>query len=277
MVPESYEVRTTFDGDLDQHHRAAPAVPVSLIGDLCTLVDPRPEHRLLQIGAGTGKVTMPLAAIGCQIVALEPDPRLAAYAARWLAVLDNVEVVTADFTTWQLPAEPFDVVLAADSYRALDPAVRVDKVVQAVRPGGWLAVLETHHVAGDDSPLLAAAQDCLRRADPDGGWDLRLPDADRVPRRAGTAGSGWFEPPTFRRCQWEVTYTASQYVDLVLAHPGHRQPAGPVRAQLAECVRHLVEHRFVGVARRCMTQLWVVRRREVRSNLGRRATLRWSG
>lgn len=193
-------------------------------------------------------------------------------------MFDNVQVVTADFRTWPLPAEPFDGVLAAGSYSTLDPAVRVEKVAAALRPGGWLAVLETHHVAGDDSRLLAAVQDCFRRLDPDGDWDFGLPDADQVPRRAGTAGSGWFEPPEFRRCKGgEVTYTASQYVDMVLGYPDHQRPAEPVRTRLAECVRQLVERQPGRVTRRLMAQLWVVRRREQRSNLGRRATLRWSG
>jgi protein-L-isoaspartate O-methyltransferase len=274
MVPESHHLRTTFGEDVDRYDRALPGCPVSLVEDLCELVEPCPEHRLLEIGAGTGKMTLTMAASGCRIVALEPDPALAACAARQLAPWSSVEVLAAEFGTWPLPDQPFDVVLAGNSYRTLDPAVRVDKVTQALRPGGALAVIETRHVAGGDSRLFAAVRDCFRQVDPAAGRDLQLPEASQVPRRAGTAGSGWFEPPVFRRRQWEITYPASQYIEVVLADSGHRRQPEPVRTRLAECIRRLIEHQFGGrVTMRYLTQLWVVHRRERRSRRGLRANL----
>ena len=40
------------------------------------------------------------------------------------------------------------------------PTVRVVKAADALRPGGALATVATHHVAGGDESFFAAAQAC---------------------------------------------------------------------------------------------------------------------
>ena len=87
-----------------------------------------------------------------------------------------VQVVTAAFEDWPLPAEPFDTVLGATAFRWVDPAVRVGKAADALRPGGVLATITTDHVAGGDESFFAEAQACYERWDPEtppGGSPLR--------------------------------------------------------------------------------------------------------
>lgn len=92
---------------------------------------------------------------------------LAAVARRNLARFPEVEVVAAAFEDWPLPAEPFDLVLAATAFHWIDPAVRVVKAAAALRPGGALSTVTTHHVAGGDESFFAAAQACYERWDPE--------------------------------------------------------------------------------------------------------------
>jgi SAM-dependent methyltransferase len=71
-------------------------------------------------------------------------------------------VVTAPFEDWPLPKEPFDLVLAATAFHWIDPNVRVVKAAVALRPGGVLATVTTHHIAGGDESFFAQAQACSR-------------------------------------------------------------------------------------------------------------------
>ena len=107
----------------------------------------------------------------------EPTP-----VARLLARFPAVEVVTAAFEHWPLPSEPFDLVLAATAFHWIDPAVRVAKAADALRPGGWLATIATHHVAGGDESFFAEAQDCYVR------WDPDTPVALSLKQNAGELG-----------------------------------------------------------------------------------------
>jgi 23S rRNA (adenine-N6)-dimethyltransferase len=93
---------------------------------------------VLDLGAGSGRLTCALAAAARRVIAVELDPRLArGLRGRW----DNVEVVEGDATALRLPDEPFRVVanIPFDRTNELlrllldDPAtrlVRADLVVE---------------------------------------------------------------------------------------------------------------------------------------------------
>ena len=66
-----------------------------------------PDALVVDLGAGTGRLTAELARAAGRVIAVELDPRLAQrLAGRW----PNVEVRQADARTAELPAEPFSVV-----------------------------------------------------------------------------------------------------------------------------------------------------------------------
>ena len=150
--------RATFDQDAGLYDRARPGYPPALFDDLAELTGVGAGSRVLEIGPGTGQATLPLAERGCQIMAVELGPDLAAVARRKLARFPGVEIVTAAFEDWPLPAVPFDLVLAATAFHWIDPAARVVKAADALRPGGWLATITTHHSStGHAGPACWAA------------------------------------------------------------------------------------------------------------------------
>jgi SAM-dependent methyltransferase len=138
-------LRSTFNEDAERYDRARPRYPVQLFDDLAAAAAP-PAAPLLEIGCGTGQATVALAERGYRIVAVELGPEMAVVARRNLARFDGVEVVTAAFEDWPLPDEPFDVVFSATAFHWVDPAVRVSKSADALRPGGILATVGTEHI-----------------------------------------------------------------------------------------------------------------------------------
>ncbi len=65
---------------------------------------------MLDLGAGYGALTVPLARTGARIVAIELDPRLARTLARRFESQPLVTTVQADLRTVPLPRRPFRVV-----------------------------------------------------------------------------------------------------------------------------------------------------------------------
>ena len=67
---------------------------------------------VLDLGAGTGALTIPLAKAGARVVAVETDPiwaqRLTGHLAD-IGLADGVEVVVGDILTAPLPSEPYRV------------------------------------------------------------------------------------------------------------------------------------------------------------------------
>jgi SAM-dependent methyltransferase len=189
---------------------------------------------------------------------VELGAELAAVARRNLARFPQVQVVTAAFEDWPLPAEPFDVVLAATAFHWIDPVVRVTKAADALRPGGALATVATHHVAGGDVAFFAEAQDCYERWDPDtppGG--VRLPTAAEVPTASDELDrSGRFGPVEFRRYAWEQSYSTASYLELLLTYSGHRALEPTAQAKLLDCIASLIDTRYGGrISKRYLTEL----------------------
>jgi SAM-dependent methyltransferase len=159
-------LRQVFTEDAELYDRARPGYPPVSIDELTEIAGLRPGCRVLEIGCGTGQITAPLAERGCRIVAVELGAELAAVARRNLGRFPSVEVVTAVFEDWALPPEPFDLVVSAIAFHWIDPAVRVGKAAEALRLGGALATIATHHVAGGSAAFFVEAQDCYERVRP---------------------------------------------------------------------------------------------------------------
>jgi 23S rRNA (adenine-N6)-dimethyltransferase len=117
--------------------------------DAATLViaaDIGPGDLVLDLGAGHGALTGPLAAAGARVIAVEVDPRALAVLARRFGHDERVRVVEADLRTVALPHRPFRVVAnlpfagASAALRRLlaSPALtRADVVVQRGAAVAW--------------------------------------------------------------------------------------------------------------------------------------------
>jgi SAM-dependent methyltransferase len=217
---------------------------------------------VLEIGCGTGQATVPLAERGCEIVAVELGANMAAVARRNLARFPSVHVVTSAFETWPLPAEPFDVVMVATAFHWLDPAVRMSKVADALRPGGALATISTHHVAGGTEDFFADVQACYERWDPATPPGLRLTPAVDIPTGDDEpARSGRFGPAQIKRYEWDLAYTTATYLDVLLTYSGHRALEPVARGGLLGCIADLIDVRYGGrIVKRYLTELSVAYR-----------------
>jgi 23S rRNA (adenine-N6)-dimethyltransferase len=117
-----------------QHFLRSSALAAALVDDAGI----RPEHVVVDLGAGSGRLTAELARAARYVVAVELDPRLAAHLrGRWA----NVDVLEGDAACAVLPHEPFRVVANPPFDRTtailrhlLDdprvPLVRADLVVE---------------------------------------------------------------------------------------------------------------------------------------------------
>jgi hypothetical protein len=139
--------------------------------------------------------------------------------------------------------------------------VRVAKAADALGPGGALATIATHHVAGDDA-FFAEVQDCYVRWDPDTKEAVPLPAAAEVPSSSEELDrSGRFGPASFRRYQWDQPYSTDGYLDLLLTYSGHRALDRPARDRLLACIARLIEDAHGGtITKRYLTELRVAHR-----------------
>lgn len=116
--------------------------------------------RVLDIGAGTGKLTRGLVALGLDVVAVEPGPPMLG---QLRAALPAVEAYEGSAEAIPLPDATVDGVFAGQAYHWFDPPKALPELCRVLRPGGGLALLWNW---GDGRhPLQARIGDILGRED----------------------------------------------------------------------------------------------------------------
>ncbi len=101
-------------------------------------VEPAPGPRVLDLGAGTGKLTATLVELGADVVAVEPDPAMLAELRR---ALPAVRAMAGSAEAIPLADASADVVLAGNALHWFDMAVAAPEIARVLAPGGVLAGL----------------------------------------------------------------------------------------------------------------------------------------
>ncbi len=239
-----------------------PRYPRALVDDLVALAGLRAGGLVLEIGCGTGQLTVDLAARGLDVTAVELGPALAAVARRNLVSYPAARVAVGAFED-HVPARPGDAVVAATSFHWVRPDVRVARSVAALRPGGSLAVVDVRHVAGGTEDFFAAMNDCYLRFDPAARPGSRVPDVDAVPPAFPELDtSPVLGPVQRRRHTWEVEYSAARFRALLGTYSNHLDLPDDRREGLLSCLADLIDRRFGGtVTMRYLAELVVAPRR----------------
>jgi SAM-dependent methyltransferase len=101
-------------------------------------LEPAPGLRVLDLGAGTGKLTATLVALGVDVVAVEPDPAMLAELRRTPV---DVRALSGSAEAIPLPDASVDAVLAGNAMHWFDMAVAGPEMARVLVPGGILAGL----------------------------------------------------------------------------------------------------------------------------------------
>ena len=101
-------------------------------------LEPAPGARVLDLGAGTGKLTATLAEVSDDVTAVEPDPAMLAELRR---TLPGVRALSGSAEAIPLPDASVDAVVAGNAMHWFDMAVAGPEIARVLSPGGVLAGL----------------------------------------------------------------------------------------------------------------------------------------
>jgi len=125
---------TSFGQVAEDYHRWRPSYPVKAVD---WLAPSAPAH-VVDVGAGTGKLTELLVARGLDVEVVEPDERMLAVLGR-----HNPTVRRHQSDSSHIPVEDasMDAVLVADAWHWFDPGATVPEVRRVLKPAGWLGLV----------------------------------------------------------------------------------------------------------------------------------------
>jgi SAM-dependent methyltransferase len=159
----------------------------------------------------------------------------------------RLEVINSSFEEAAIERQSCDAVVMATAFEWIDPAARVRKPHDALRPGGILAVIGTNQIASDaDRGFFARVGSIHRKYQPDEP-ERHLHDEDVVPEEYDEMlVSGLFVDLQLLRYRWDQTYTAEGYADVMRSYsPTILMPAADREALIGD-LRRVIEEEFGG-------------------------------
>ena len=99
---------------------------------------PAPRRRVLDLGAGTGKLTAALVDLGAEVIAVEPDPAMLTELRR---ALPTARALAGSAEAIPLPDSSVDAVIAGNALHWFDMDVAGPEIARVLVPGGILAGL----------------------------------------------------------------------------------------------------------------------------------------
>ncbi len=183
--------RSGFSQGSDLYERARPGYSQDAVGHLLRTLGIGPASRVVDIAAGTGKLTRALVAAGAAVVASEPS---ASMRATFAAVLPGTPQVGA--TAEQLPFadDSFDAITVAQAFHWFDAPVVLGECARVLRPGGGLGLVWNER---DESDPVVAELTRISK------WDVHQPYPTGMDFGTLIAASGAFGPVT--RTQFRFT------------------------------------------------------------------------
>jgi SAM-dependent methyltransferase len=240
----------------DAYERARPSYPeeaVAWMAERCRL---GAGSTVVDVGAGTGKLTRLLPPTGAYVVAIEP-------VAEMRAKLDGLGVKALDGTAEALPlADAFaDVVTVAQAFHWFDHERALPELHRVLRPGGHLVLFWNNRDLSD--PVQAAVEDIL--APLRGSVTNQLGGTWRDP----LARSPLFGPAETREFDYVQRFTADDLRDRVSSTSFVASMPPDERESLLERVRGVTEGVEEPFPIRYQTEVHVVPRSGDRGDLQR--------
>jgi SAM-dependent methyltransferase len=181
----------SFGAAADVYDRSRPSYPVEAV----RFVLPADARRVLDLGAGTGKLTSVLLDLGLDVVAVEPSALMRA------RISARAEVLDGSAESLPLADRSVDAVLVGHAFHWFDRATALPEIARVLRPGGTLGLLWNDR---DESPTW------VRQV-----WDLFGGESERVAGQAPFAAVAGLSEPELATFPHAQSLDADLLVDLV--------------------------------------------------------------
>jgi SAM-dependent methyltransferase len=130
--------RLSFGSAVDAYEAARPGYPAEAVGWLLAPVGSAGPLTVMDLGAGTGRLSAQLVEAGHRVIAVEPD---AGMRERLTANIAAAQVVSGSAERTGVPDGAVDAVLAAQAFHWFDRSAALPEIARVLRHGGVVGLL----------------------------------------------------------------------------------------------------------------------------------------
>jgi SAM-dependent methyltransferase len=210
-----------FERGADAYERGRPGYPQAAITWMLDHLGITPGSTVVDLGAGTGKLTRQLVSGGARVIAVEP---VAAMRETFRRVLPTVEILEGTAESIPLPPASADAVTAAQAFHWFATRPALMEIHRVLRPRSGLALIWNRR---DLTDPLQAALDAIMRPHRGGApaheWDRW---------RQALVGNPLFRPAGERQFRLDQVVDQQGVVDRVLSTSFIASMDGARRAEI---------------------------------------------
>jgi len=218
-LPTKNELTQVFDDNVVNYNKFRPKYPLELIDDIIRLSGINPSGIILEIGCGTGQITLPFAQKGYRITGLEKGKSLAEYTRKNLLKYSHADVRNITFEDWKTKGEKYDIVLSAQAFHWIEVDYGLRKASQLLKSNGSICLIWN-----------------LDRSEKTHFWKLTEPIYKKYfpPIRSNRNLEFYvnlyrkkindldiFEDVQYNRYEWEQSYQKDEYIGLLKTFSDH--------------------------------------------------------
>jgi SAM-dependent methyltransferase len=189
-----------FASAAEIYERARPSYPQEAIDWLVAQTGLGPGRTVVDLGAGTGKLTRLLLPTGARVVAVEPIPEMRAH-------IEGAEVLDGTAEAIPLPDESVDLVTVAQAFHWFDHDRALPELHRVLREGGSLTLV--WNMRDLDDPVQRGVEELLEPLRTD------VPGQVAGARREPLARSGLFGAARVGEFGYEQRFTTDDLCDRV--------------------------------------------------------------
>jgi len=228
-----------FERGAGDYEAARPGYPPEAVGLLEAELGLRRGRRVLDLAAGTGKLTRLLAPTGADLVAVEP---VAAMRAELVARVPGIEALEGTAEHLPLADASVDAAVAAQAFHWFEAEAALRELRRALRPGGGLALV--WNVRDESVDWVRRFGELLVQAaagDPSSAEfrETGKPYEEGIDWAAVVADAGGFTPVRRRVIAWEQPVDADLLVRRAASTSFVSALPDEARAAALADVRHL--------------------------------------
>lgn len=218
-----------FGAAADVYERGRPSYPEGVVRLFRDELGIGPGTTVVDLAAGTGKLTRLLVATGATVVAVEP---VEAMRAQLVALLPEVEALDGTAESMPLPDGSSGAVTVAQAFHWFDPEPAMAEIGRVLDPGGGLGLVWN---ARDESvPWVAELSSLIN-------WGEQRPYRRDQDWAAPVAASGLFTPLQHRQLSYQQELDVDTLVERVLSTSYIAARPAEQNVELADAVRALTD------------------------------------
>lgn len=234
-------MQTQFHGKAQAYDKARPGYPQAAMQYIASLM-PR-DATVADIGAGTGKFTIPLVRLGYTVYAVEPDADMRGVLTDATRDIAHVTVFDGSAAHTGLPDNSVDVVTCAQALHWFDHDAFLAECARIARSNTFLLVSIYNSTSFDSAMMLTSRDNKTQTAavPPDDASDIGI-----SARHFRETTAAFFTHPEIRRFVNPIHYTRDAWRTYMDSHSHSPLPSDPAYMSHRAWVDAIFDARAVG-------------------------------